>query len=86
MVQAMIDIDERTNRVLNIVKAKHGLKDKSAAINLVVRQYEIEFLEPELRPEFVKKIKRIEKEKFHRYSSVGELRREIEGAPIRRKR
>ena len=36
MVQAMIDISEHTNRVLNIVKAKFGLKDKSQAINVVV--------------------------------------------------
>jgi len=29
MVQAIIDINERTNRILNILKAKYGLKDKS---------------------------------------------------------
>nr|WP_275112566.1 DUF2683 family protein [Methanosarcina spelaei] len=26
-------MDERTNRILNIIKAKHGLKNKSADIN-----------------------------------------------------
>ena len=36
MVQAMINIDEEANSVLNIIKAKYGLKDKSEAINLVV--------------------------------------------------
>jgi len=56
MVQAVIKIDDRTNRVLNIVKAKFGLKDKSQAINLVVNEYEQSFLEPELRPEYKKKI------------------------------
>ena len=40
MVQAVINIDEHSNRILNIVKAKHGLNDKSQAINLVVREYE----------------------------------------------
>jgi len=29
MVQAVIKIDDRLNRVLNIVKAKYGFKDKS---------------------------------------------------------
>jgi len=63
MVQAMINIDENVNRVLNIVKAKHGLKDKSEAINLVVTEYEEGFLEPELRPEYKKKLLKIMKEK-----------------------
>jgi len=59
MVQAVIDIDENTNRVLNIVKAKHGLKDKSQAINLVVTEYEESFLEPELRPEYKNRLAKI---------------------------
>lgn len=76
----MIKIGEQTNRVLNVVKAKYGLKDKSQAIELVVSDYESEFLEPELRPEYVEKIKKIEKGKFHRYDSVDALRNEIENA------
>ncbi len=63
MVQAMININEDVNRVLNIVKAKYGLKDKSEAINLVVNEYEGSFLEPELRPEYKKKIEKIIKGK-----------------------
>lgn len=63
MVQAMIDINERTNRVLNIVKAKFGLRDKSKAIDLVVGEYEETSLEPELRPEYRKKILKIMKGK-----------------------
>lgn len=63
MVQAIINIDEKTNRILNILKAKYGLKDKSQAIDLMAQQYEQEILEPELRPEFIKKIKKRQKEK-----------------------
>jgi hypothetical protein len=63
MVQAVINIDENTNRVLNIVKAKHGLKDKSQAINMVVNEYENSFLEPQLRPEYKEKLQRIIKGK-----------------------
>ena len=59
MVQAVIDIPEKINRVLNVVKAKHGLKDKSEAITLVVNEYEQEFLEPQLRPEYKEKLKKI---------------------------
>jgi hypothetical protein len=63
MVQAMINIQEKTNRVLNIVKAKYGLKDKSQAIDLVVDEYEESCLEPELRPEYEKKIVKVMTEK-----------------------
>ena len=63
MVQAIINIDENTNRILNILKAKYGLKDKSQAIDVMAQQYEKELLEPELRPEYIKKIKKRQKEK-----------------------
>ena len=63
MVQAVININEHTNRVLNIVKAKFGLKDKSQAINLVVNEYEENSLEPELRPEYKTKLVKIMKGK-----------------------
>lgn len=62
MVQAVINIDERTNRILNIIKAKYGLKDKSAAINRMAAEYEEEILEPELKPEFIEKAKEIMKQ------------------------
>lgn len=62
MVQAVINIDEKTNRVLNIIKAQYGLKDKSAAIMRMASEYEQELMEPELRPEFVEKAQEIMKQ------------------------
>ncbi len=76
----MIDIDEKTNRVLNIVKAKYGLKDKSEAIDAVVSKYEENFLEPELRPEYVEKLAKIKKQRGITFRSFDELRRHIENA------
>jgi len=61
MVKAIVDLDDHANRVINIVKAKYGLQDKSEAINTITRQYEEEILEPELRPEFVERLKKAEK-------------------------
>lgn len=80
MVQAIIDIEDETNRVLNIVKAKFGLKDKSEAINIMAEQYKRELLEPQLRPEYMEKLKRIKKEKGIRFKSVSELRKHIKNA------
>ena len=72
MVQAMIDIKKEANKVLNIVKAKYGLKDKSEAINLGVKEYEENFLEPELRPEYKNKLLKIIKGKHTlTYTVVG---------------
>ena len=62
MVQAVINISEHTNRILNILKAKYGLKDKSESIDLMAEQYEEDILEPELRPSYVRKMKRRMKE------------------------
>ena len=82
MVQAIIDIEDHTNRILNIVKAKYGLKDKSQAINLITEQYEEHLLEPELRPEYVQKLEKIKQEKGIRFKSVDDLRKSIEHARV----
>jgi len=63
MTQALIKLNENINRVLNMVKAKYDLKDKSDAIEFIVKKY-IEYEnEPELKPEFIEKINKIKKEK-----------------------
>lgn len=63
MVQAMIQISDEANQILNIVKARYGLKDKSDAIEKVVIEFGEDFLEPQLRPEFIQKMKKRETEK-----------------------
>jgi len=80
MVQAIINIEDQTNRVLNIVKAKFGLKDKSEAIDLMAKQYEKELLEPQLRPEYIKKLREIKKQKGIRFNNVEALKKSIENA------
>ena len=56
-------IDDRTNQILNILKAKYGLRDKSQAINLMAQQFEECVMEPELRPEFIESLKHSQSEK-----------------------
>ncbi|WP_407356547.1 DUF2683 family protein [Methanolobus sp. WCC5] len=77
MVKAIINIDDQTNRVLNIVKAKYGLKDKSSAIELVTKQYEEELLGPELRPEYIEKAKRIMAQDAVDVGTVDNLRKRL---------
>ena len=44
MVQAIINLGEHEDRILNILKGKFGLKNKSDAVNLVIEKYGEEFL------------------------------------------
>ena len=78
MVQAIINISEKANRVLNIVKAKYGLKDKSEAINVIADEYEQEVMEPELRPEYIKKALRIQKQPAIKIGTIENLRKRYE--------
>ena len=81
MVQAIVSLGEYEDRVLTIVKGKFGLKNKSEAVNLIINKFEEKLLEPELRPEFIQKIKRIEREgKFKTFKNIEELKRDIENA------
>ncbi len=70
MVQAQIEISEHANRVINIIKAKYGVKNKSEAIEVMAREYEKRLLEPELKPAFVKRIKKAERGKFVKVKDV----------------
>lgn len=69
MVQALIKLDENENRVLNIVKAKLGLNDKSEAIKVLIDYYIEHEGDRELRPEFIERIKKAEKGKFVKVSN-----------------
>ena len=75
MVQNIIDLGEREDRVLNIVKAKFGLKNKSEAVAIITQIYEESFLEPELRPEYLEKLKKIRKGKYFKFNSIDDLRK-----------
>ena len=79
MVQSIIDINENEDRVLNIVKAKFGLKNKSQAVAMIAKIYEESFLEPELRPEYLEKLDKISKGKHIPFKDINDLRKQIEG-------
>ena len=66
-------MSDYTNRVLSVIKAKYGLKDKSAAINKFAEMYGEEIVEKEANEEYTKKIiettnRHLEKHKNRRMS------------------
>ena len=82
MVQAIINIDDSTNKILSVIKAKYGLKDESDTIDFIVAEYEEEMLEPELKPEYIEKMQKIMKqEPIEPFNTVDELKAYIESLP-----
>ncbi len=74
MVQAVITLSEFENRVVNVVKAKFGLKNKSEAISKIIEDNFDEYFE--LRPEYVEKLKRIDEESPRKsFTNTEELRK-----------
>lgn len=78
MPQAIVSIGEFEDRILTIVKGKFGLKNKSEAMNLIIKQYQEKILEPTLKPEYLQELKKISKEKGTKFKNIKELRAIIE--------
>jgi len=74
-MKALLDIPQDVNQTLNIIKAQHNLKNKVEVITLIVNTYKNEHMEPELRPEFVEKIRKTEHLKGIPFKSVQDLRK-----------
>lgn len=67
MVYARISLNEYANKVLNVIKAKFDLRDKSEAINKFIELFGDEVVEKEATDEYVKKIIATSKRHFSTY-------------------
>ena len=67
MVFARLKLDDYTNKVLNVVKAKFGFKDKSRALNKFVEIYGDEIVEKEAKDEYIKKVIDIDERHIKKY-------------------
>lgn len=47
MIQAKFELDEFSNRVLDVIKGKYGFKNKNQALNKFFHLYGDNFIEPE---------------------------------------
>lgn len=61
MVSARMEINDYTNKVLNVIKVKHDLKDKSEALNKFAEICGEIFVEKKPSDEYVKRVLRIAK-------------------------
>lgn len=75
MPKAVIELSQHANRVVNIVKAKEGLKGKSEAIERIVEEFEQHLLDPGLRPTFAADLQALRSGPFRRVEAPGDLLR-----------
>jgi len=55
-ISARVELDEYSNKVLAVIKAKYGLNDKSEAINKLAELCGENFVEKRANDEYVKKV------------------------------
>ncbi|MDD3245210.1 MAG: DUF2683 family protein [Candidatus ainarchaeum sp.] len=64
MIDARVKLNNYTNRVLGVIKAKYDLKDKTQALNKFVEIYGVNEVEPEIDSKYLDKLDVIEKNHF----------------------
>lgn len=77
MVQALMTLDDKTSRIINVIKAKYDLKDKAEAVRWMSVQFEDVLSEFEVRPEYLEKLHKIEKEKMISCKNMTEFRQRV---------
>lgn len=79
MSQVNVYLNKEADRVVGVVKSLYGFSSKDKAIQFIIKKEGRELLKEELRPEYIRKLKRIEKDKAIDYSSFEEFVNDIEG-------
>ena len=57
MTQIRLEADNYTLRVLDVIKGKYGLKNRSEALKKFAKEYGEEFVEPELSDSYVQMLR-----------------------------
>ena len=73
MPKFVVALSDHANHIVNVVKARDGLRRTSAAIERIVEEYEEKILDPALRPEFEEDLKRIRRRRFKKVGSLDGL-------------
>ena len=78
MVKAVINLGERENRIVQVVKGNYGFKNKSQAVNEIIDAYDEAFIGREVKPEYLKKLRKSSKQKGKVFKTPEELRKYLE--------
>jgi len=61
--------------MLNVIKAEYDLKDKSEAIDVMAKEYEELVFEPKVKPSYLMKLKKIQKEPLVNIGTLKDFRK-----------
>ncbi|MFP4656114.1 MAG: hypothetical protein ACLFNK_00875 [Candidatus Woesearchaeota archaeon] len=56
MTQARFELDKYTTRVLDVIKGKHGLKNRNEALNKLVKDSGSAYVEPPINEEYLREL------------------------------
>lgn len=73
MTKAVIELSEHANRIVNIIKARDGLRSKSEAIERILEDFEEQVLDPSLKPDFARHIQNVREGGFEDVENLDEL-------------
>ena len=77
MAMARVIFDDYSNKVVNVVKAKYDLKDKSAALNKFIHMYGPAEVDLDAKDEYVAKVEKIVEKHYEKFGqksmSIDEL-------------
>ena len=79
MSQVNVSLNKEADKVVGIVKSLYGLSSKDKAIQFIIKREGRQLLKEELRPEYLSKLKKLEKDKAIDYASFEEFVNDIEG-------
>ncbi len=76
-ISARVELDDYSNRVLSMIKAKFGLRDKSQALNKFFLLYGGDILERQATDEYVKKMMDITNKHLKKYGTKSMNEKEL---------
>lgn len=69
LISARIELSPYANKILAVLKAKYGLRDKSEAINKFAELYGEEIVEREAKDEYIKNILEVTNRHLEKYKN-----------------
>jgi len=78
MVKLYLEIGEKQDKIVHLIKKKQGLDDYSETINYIISKYKEDCIDLEVNPEYIEKLLEIDLEPGIKFKTIDELRHIIE--------
>jgi len=73
-----LKVNDYTSRVLGVIKEKYGLRDKAEALDRFTKLYGEDFVEEEVREEYIKKLLEISERDIKKYGNKAMTIKELD--------